>query len=265
MVEVVFNHATVREKADMLVFLDLCAARDLRTVSIWGNEIEKVGETAALQALRAGDFTVSGYNRIGPFTPEGLAAAAGELERAARCGADHVFVFTGGFRDAERDLGEARSRVADTMAVLLEQARKIGVTLALEPLHPMLVGDRTLIASLTEANDICDALGAGIGVVVDVHHVWWDTRLCSEIARAGRAGRILGFHVNDWLVPTRHLLTDRGMMGDGVIDLAAIYRLVRDAGFSGPVEVEIFSSDWWSRAPAEVIDTALRRCRDIFG
>lgn len=265
MVEVVINHATVRQKADMLAFLDLCAARDLRTVSIWGDEIGKVGEKAALQALRAADFTVSGYNRIGPFTSEGLAAAEGELERAARCGADHVFVFTGGFRGGERDLAEARNRVADTIAALLESARKIGVTLALEPLHPMLVGDRTLIASLTEANHICDELGAGIGVVVDVYHVWWDTRLASEIARAGRAERILGFHVNDWLVPTGDLLTDRGMMGDGVIDLAGIFGLVREAGFSGPVEVEIFSADWWSRAPEEVIDTALRRCREIFG
>lgn len=265
MVEVVFNHATLREKADMPAFLDLCAARGLNTVSIWGDEIGKTDEKAALQALRAGDFTVSGYNRIGPFTPVGLAAAEGELERAVRCGADHVLVFTGGFRDGERDLDAARNRVVDTIADLLEQARRIGATLALEPLHPMLAGDRTLIASLTEANDICDSLGAGIGVVVDVYHVWWDARLASEIARAGRAGRILGFHVNDWLVPTRDLLTDRGMMGDGVIDLAGLHRLVRDAGFSGPVEVEIFSSDWWSRDPAEVIDTALRRCRDIFG
>ncbi|MHC5652977.1 sugar phosphate isomerase/epimerase family protein [Stappia sp.] len=265
MTGVVFNHATVRERADMLTFLDLCAGRGLDTVSIWGNEIDKVGEARALEAIRAHGLSVAGYNRIGPFTAEGLGAAEAELERAARFGADHVFLFTGGLEEGARDLPGARQRAEETIAGLLERARRVGVKLAIEPLHPMLVGDRTLISSLSHANDICDRLGEGIGVVVDVHHLWWDERLEAEIARAGRAGRLLGFHVNDWLVPTRHLLTDRGMMGDGVIDLPGIEAMMRRAGFGGPVEVEIFSSTWWQRDPAEVMDIALDRCARIFG
>lgn len=262
---IVFNHATVRERADMLTFLELCAERGLDTVSIWGNEIEKVGEAAALAALRSHGLAVSGYNRIGPFTSEGLARAEAELDRAARFGADHVFLFTGGFAGGERDLAGARSRAEEAIAGLLPLARERGLKLAIEPLHPMLTGDRTVISSLAHANDICDRLGDGIGVVIDVHHLWWDDRLEAETLRAGRAGRILGFHVNDWLVPTRHLLTDRGMMGDGVIDLPEMERLIRRAGFTGPVEVEIFSSYWWQRDPAEVLDIALDRCARLFG
>ncbi|WP_417725258.1 sugar phosphate isomerase/epimerase family protein [Salipiger sp.] len=265
MAGIVFNHATVRERADMLAFLDLCAGRGLDCVSIWGNEIDRVGEDRALAALRSHGMTVSGYNRIGPFTPEGLAGAEAELNRAARFGADHVFLFTGGFVDGHTDLPAARRHAEEVTARLLEIARPLGLKLAIEPLHPMLVGDRTVIASLGHANDLCDRLGDGVGVVIDVHHLWWDDRLEAEVMRAGRAGRILGFHVNDWLVPTRHLLTDRGMMGDGVIDLPRMERLVRRAGFSGPVEVEIFSTEWWARDPAEVMDIALDRCARIFG
>ncbi|WP_163849105.1 sugar phosphate isomerase/epimerase family protein [Pseudooceanicola aestuarii] len=265
MSDVVINHATVRERADMLAFLDLCAQRGLTEVSIWGNEIDRVGEEAALAALARHDMRVAGYNRIGPFTADGLSRAEAELARAARFGADHVFVFTGGLARRGETLAEARDRAEAVIADLLDMARAAGVTLALEPLHPMLMGDRTMIASLTHANDLCDRLGAGIGVVIDVHHLWWDDRLPAEIARAGRAGRILGFHVNDWLVPTRHLLTDRGMMGDGVIDLPGIAAMMRAAGYNGPVEVEIFSADWWARDPGEVMDTALARCARIFG
>lgn len=265
MTEIVFNHATVRERADMLRFLDLCAERGLRTVSIWGNEIDKVGETRALEGLKAHGMSVSGYNRIGPFTPEGLGRARAELERAARFGADHVFLFTGGFEEGQHDLPGARGRAEAAISELLPMARDLGLKLAIEPLHPMLVGDRTVISSMSHANDICDRLGEGLGVVIDVHHVWWDETLDTEIKRAGQAGRILGFHVNDWLIPTRHLLTDRGMMGDGVIDLAGIERMVRGAGFDGPVEVEIFSREWWQRDPAEVLDIAMGRCREIFG
>lgn len=262
--DIAINHATVREKADMLAFIDLCAARNLRAVSIWGDEIDKVGEAAAQAALQQAGMTVYGYNRIGPFIACELDKAPAQLEQAARFGADHVLVFTGGLVEGEHDLKATRRRHEDIIGGLLDQARQSGVKLALEPLHPMLVGDRTTLASLSHANAICDALGDGIGIVIDVHHVWWDERLEEEVARAGKAGRILGFHVNDWLVPTRHLLRDRGMMGDGIIDLPYIDGLVRATGFNGPVEVEIFSDDWAARDPAFVLDTVVQRCTQIF-
>lgn len=264
MVKIVFNHATVRERADMLEFLDLCADRDVKTVSIWGNEIQKVGQENALRRMRDLGLTASGYNRIGPYDQAGLNAAEAELERAALFGCDHVFLFTGGLPEGMTDLGDARKRAEDITAGLLEKARAIGVSLAIEPLHPMLTGGRTVISTMAQANDICEQLGEGIGVVVDVHHVWWDPQLSAEVRRAGEAGRILGFHVNDWLVPTKDMLRDRGMMGDGVIDLAGIEAMVRRSGFSGPIEVEIFSDHWWARDPAEVLDIAIERCNALF-
>jgi sugar phosphate isomerase/epimerase len=264
MTDIVFNHATVRERADMLTFLRLCSERGLQTVSIWGDEIAKVGETDALSVLNDFGMTVSGYNRVGPLAADALERAEAELERAARFKADHVFLFTGGLRENEKDLSCARRRIEDLVGHVLERARNIGVKLAIEPLHPMLTGDRTVISSLSHANSLCEALGPGIGVVVDVYHCWWDERLAAEIEGAGKAGRLFGFHVNDWLIPTRHLLTDRGMMGDGIIDLRGIHSMMRRAGFDGAVEVEIFSTDWWSREPAEVLDIALDRCRSLF-
>ncbi|MCB1972410.1 MAG: sugar phosphate isomerase/epimerase, partial [Geminicoccaceae bacterium] len=175
-------------------------------------------------------------------------------------GADHVMLFTGGLPQGDRDLAGHRARLEEMLAGLLGHARACGVKLALEPLHPMLCGDRTILTSLSEANDLCDRLGQGIGVVVDVYHVWWDARLEHEIARAGEAGRILGFHVNDWLVPTRDILRDRGMMGDGVIDIPPIRRKVEAQGFDGFHEVEIFSKDnWWKRDIDDVLSTCIER------
>ena len=108
------------------------------------------------------------------------------------------------------------------------------------------------------ANDLCDELGDGVGIAVDAYHVWWDPNLEKEIKRA--AGRIIAFHVCDWLVPTEHLLLDRGMMGDGVIDLPDLRRMVEEAGYDGLIEVEIFSAkNWWNKPGDEVIDTMIRR------
>jgi sugar phosphate isomerase/epimerase len=130
--------------------------------------------------------------------------------------------------------------------------------LAIEPLHPMTAADRCVVTTLDQALDLCDDLG--VGVAVDVYHVWWDPALKSAIARAGP--RILTYHVCDWLVPTTDLVADRGMMGDGIIDLRGIRAMVEAAGYAGHCDVEIFSArNWWTRNPAEVLRVCVERYR----
>jgi sugar phosphate isomerase/epimerase len=123
----------------------------------------------------------------------------------------------------------------------------------------MYAADRACVNTMEQANDLCDALGAGVGIACDVYHVWWDPNLEREIRRAGRE-RLLAFHICDWLVPTRDLLLDRGMMGDGVIDIRKIRGWVEAAGYAGDHEVEIFSAaNWWQRSPGEVVETCKER------
>jgi sugar phosphate isomerase/epimerase len=160
-----------------------------------------------------------------------------------------------------KDLRYSRDRIRESISIILPEARAAGVPLAIEPLHPMQAADRACINTLEQALDICDALGDGIGVAVDVYHVWWDPKLEEQIARAG-SKRILAYHICDWLVPTRDLLNDRGMMGDGVIDLRKVRTWIEAAGYSGFHEVEIFSElDWWKRDPDEVLKTCRERHR----
>src|SRR5262249_9139533 len=145
-----------------------------------------------------------------------------------------------------KDLPGARRAIEDGIAELLVHARQVGLPLALEPLHPMYAADRAAVNTLAQALDIAERVDPGataLGGAVDVYHVWWDPELYAAIARAGR--RILAYHVSDWLVPTRDLLNDRGMMGDGVIDLRRIRSAVEAAGFTGFIEAEIFSDRWW--------------------
>ena len=60
------------------------------------------------------------------------------------------------------------------------------------------------------------------------------------------------------------MLLDRGMMGDGVVDLRNIRRAVEAAGYAGACEVEVFSAEnWWKRDPDEVLDTMVRRFRTL--
>jgi sugar phosphate isomerase/epimerase len=198
------------------------------------------------------------------------------VDEAKTLGAACLVLVVGGLPGAlqghaeHKDLSASRNDVRDGIAATLEYARQMAMPLAIEPLHPMYAADRACINTLEQALDLCDALDPGgaqapgqaaLGVAVDVYHVWWDPKLRGQIARAGRS-RLLAFHVCDWLTPTRDLLNDRGMMGDGVIDIPLIRGWVEDAGFAGYSEVEIFSAEnWWKRDGGEVLDTCISRHR----
>jgi sugar phosphate isomerase/epimerase len=193
------------------------------------------------------------------------------LDEACELGAACLVLVVGGLpgalagRPAHKDLAGARAQVAEGVAALLADARERGMPLAIEPLHPMYAADRACINTLEQALDLCDALdparSGALGVAVDAYHVWWDPKLARQIERAGRE-RLLALHVCDWLVPTTDLLEDRGMMGDGVIDLRSLRALVEAQGYAGYSEVEIFSArNWWLRDGGEVLDTCIDRHR----
>ena len=192
------------------------------------------------------------------------------VDEALTLGARCLILVVGGLptqRDGKigsKDLAGAREMVRDGIGELLGYASAAGMPLAIEPLHPMYAADRACVNTMEHANDLCDELGAGVGIAVDVYHVWWDPHLEREIARAAGAtpSRLLAYHICDWLVPTTDLLTDRGMMGDGVIDLPLIRSWMEAHGYRGFHEVEIFSANnWWKRDPDEVLATCKVRHR----
>jgi sugar phosphate isomerase/epimerase len=179
------------------------------------------------------------------------------IDEAAAIGAACLVLVCGGLPPGSRDLPGARAMVRDGLAAVLGAARAAGVRLAIEPLHPMTCADRSVIATLGQALDLCDELGDGVGVAVDVYHVWWDPQVASQIQRAGQ--RIYAFHTCDWRVPTRDLVFDRAMPGDGVIDIVGLRRAVQAAGYRGRLEMEILSTEWWARDPDEVLQICKAR------
>jgi sugar phosphate isomerase/epimerase len=268
------NWATVRERWDLRQAIEGCARHGIPGIAPWREPLQALGAGEVARLIRDHGLAVSGLCRAGMFAAAdaaGLQAAIDEVRRAideaAAIEAPCLIVVAGGMPAGSKDLQLARRRARDGIAAVLPHARAAGVALAIEPLHPMYAADRCCISTLAQANDLCadvdpDGEG-GIGVAIDVYHVFWDPDLEREIARAGAASRILAFHVCDWLVPTRDLLLDRGMMGDGVIDIRRIRGLVEAAGYAGLVEVEIFSRDWWRRDPDEVLRIIAARYRTV--
>jgi sugar phosphate isomerase/epimerase len=263
------NLATVRQQWNLRQAVEACARNGITAVDPWRDQVAVLGLAESERVIKANGMRVSGYCRGGMFPAADAAkrqAAIDDnkraIDEAATLGAECLVLVAGGLPQGSRDIGAARTMVADGLAAILPHARACRVPLALEPLHPMYAGDRACVNTLSQALDLAEALGAGAGVAIDTYHVWWDPQLEAQIARAGRAKKILTYHICDWLVPTRDLLLDRGMMGDGVIDLARIGLWVEQAGYRGCAEVEIFSKlDWWTRPGEEVLRTCIERFR----
>ena len=267
------NWATVRERWDLGQTIDGCVRHGIPGIAPWREPVQALGVAEAGRRIRDAGLRVSGYCRAGLFPAadrRGLQAAIDDsrraIDEAAALGAECLVILGGGMPAGSKDLALARGQARDGLAAILPHARELAVPLAIEPLHPMYAADRCCISTLKQANDLCEELDpdreGGLGVAIDVYHVFWDPELERQVRRAGAARRILAFHVCDWLVPTRDLLLDRGMMGDGVIDIPRIRGLVEDAGYEGLIEVEIFSKlDWWQRDPDDVLAIIAERYR----
>ena len=259
------NGATVKERWGLHEIVDGCARHGISAVAPWRDQVAAVGLEASARLIRDAGLRVSSLCRGGSFTVGAdlnLDDNRRAVDEAVALGAECLVLVVGGLVEGSNDLGESRRRVAEAIERLLEYARPRQVPLALEPLHPMAAADRGCINTLEQALDLCDRLGDGLGVAIDAHHVWWDPKLSHQIARAG--SRILAYHVCDWLVPTTDLVADRGMPGDGVIELRRLREMVERAGYDGCCEIEIFSTrNWWRRDPDEVLPICLERYRTV--
>jgi sugar phosphate isomerase/epimerase len=262
------NSATVKAWS-LQQLVDGCARAGITAVVPWRDIVQAVGNAQAGRIIRDAGLVATGLCRGGlfPAADEAGRRAAIEdnkraVEEAAAIGAPCLVLIAGGLPKGSKDLAGAHAQVRDGLAALLPYAKQAGVALAVEPLHPMYAADRACINTLAHANDLCDALGPDLGIALDAYHVWWDPDLPRQIARAGK--RIISYHVCDWLVPTTDFLLDRGMMGDGVIDLRTLRKLVEATGYSGYVDVEIFSANnWWKRDPYEVLQVCLERFHTV--
>ena len=261
------NTATLGFQAPIGEVIDAVARAGFGVIAPWRREVEGNDVKLIAKHIRDAGLALSGYCRS-TYIPAldaqsfrtNIESNKRALDDAATLGAPCFVMVVGGLPAGSKDLRAARRQVKEASAELVEYGHKVGVKIALEPLHPVYAADRSCLTLLSEALDWCDEIDdPWIGVAIDCYHVWWDPHLIRDIARA--KNRIFAYHVCDWLVPTTDVLNDRGMMGDGVIDLKAIRSAVETAGYAGAVEVEIFSSgNWWKRSMAETLAV----CRERF-
>jgi sugar phosphate isomerase/epimerase len=273
------NTATVRKQGDLAQIVDACAKHGIRAIDPWRDQVATIGLDRAAKVIKDAGIELTGYCRGGMFTADEKHRNEARddnrrcVDEARALNAPCIVLVVGGLPQYSRpgsapskNIVNARAQVDDAIAEMMEYAKQADMPLAIEPLHPAYAADRACVNTTEQALDICDRLDPNrsgmLGVALDVYHIWWDPELLPQIARAGK-DRLMAFHVCDWLVPTKDILNDRGMMGDGVIDIKSVRSAVEAQGFAGYSEIEIFSQGWWDRPMDEVLQVCIERHRTV--
>ncbi|MGN7199979.1 sugar phosphate isomerase/epimerase family protein [Arthrobacter sp. SAFR-044] len=265
------NSATTK-KWTLAEVVEGCVKAGIPAIGPWRDRVAEAGLDKAARLIKDAGLRVSSLCRGGFLTAadaEGQAAALADnraaILEAVALDTRELFLVVGGLAPGERDVVAARQRVADRLADLVPFAEENGVRLVLEPLHPMYAADRALISTLGQALDLAAPFeSATVGVAFDTFHVWWDPELKAQIERAGREHRIASYQVCDFNMPiAADPLLSRGYMGDGVVDFATIGAWVRDAGYTGDIEVEIFNQEIWDTDGNTVLATVKERYAEL--
>ncbi|WP_346206875.1 sugar phosphate isomerase/epimerase family protein [Caldifermentibacillus hisashii] len=240
-----------------------CVRHGISSIGLWRDKIAEIGLDESKRVIKDTGLQVSSIIKGGMFpskTDADFQKMIDEnyraIEECAELGAK-VLVTVGG-ELPYKNLQRAWEQFAEGVDKVVSYAKSCGVIIGLEPLHPMYAADRSILCSLGHAVDIAKNYDPSVvGVIVDVFHVWWDPDLYNQISRASE--HIVGFHVSDWLVPLPHMLNGRGLMGDGIIEIEKIRKAVDEAGYKGPIEVEIFNEELWSKSGDEVVELVKKR------
>ena len=241
------------------VAIEKYAEAGIGGITVWrqsleGRSVARIGDWIrqnglAIVSLCRGGFFASSTKHGREMAIEDNRLA---IREAAELGAPLIVLVCGAVPG--QPLEESRKQIADGIAAVIPLAEEYNIRLAIEPLHPMYADDRSAINTMASANGVCDQLNHPlVGIAVDVYHVWWDPDLFAQLRLAGEKKRLFAFHVSDWKTPTVDLLNDRGLMGEGCVDIKDIRGVVEANGFEGFHEVEIFSNDWWSRDQDEFL------------
>ena len=237
----------------------------IHNIGLWVEPVMEAGTTKTRQLLDDNGLTATSMSRVGFLankTGQELRDAQDHCRRALEMCAElsipTLAFVAGGLPPENRSVRQAEARVRETLDVLERDIIASGTRVLLEPIHPLFVNDRSMVTTTGQALRMLEGLDAKyFGVLLDSWATFWDPELEDSIARAGAENRIGGWQINDFALPLPYPnnMNSRLMPGDGTIDLVSITRWILDAGYTGPIEVEVFNDEIW----AQPIDTILEQ------
>ena len=243
------------------------AALGVDTIEVVEAKLDQARFAEQMASIAAAGLKISGVqptvrtffgSRMTPdpkSVEERVAQLRGSIERLAKFAPGVPFITNVGAHP-QGDMADAMKVTSARLKELASVANHHGVKLALEPLNPTSVNVESAIWTIGQALDVIEATERDeVGLCLDYWNIWQNEGVDAAIRRAG--DRIFTVQASDWRTPRS--FADRIVPGAGVIPLDKLIRATRDAGFTGPYVVEIFSSDVADSLYDTDLDDVIRR------
>jgi len=242
----------------------------VKGISIWRNALENQDLSTVNRRVKSAGLETVSLVRGGFFTgntKEERQRAIDEnkkvIEEAAQIGAPLVVLVCGATPGLS--IKENLKQIQEGIEVVVPFAASHQVKLGIEPLHPMYADKRSAVSSLRVANQLALAINSRqVGVTIDVFHVWWEDDLDEQIKICAKNNKLFSYHICDWKLDMSDMLNDRGLMGDGIINVREITKSVEETGFRGYHEVEIFSNQYWKMDQNEFLNLIVTRYKQTY-
>ena len=218
--------------------IEAVAGLGVTNASLTGRKVRESGaEAVAAAARRHGVRVVTTTGALGLDLRPGADVAAGlrtaeeDIDNAACLGAGAVYGLTGPRTSA--DWAVSATAYGQAIGGLVEYAAGRGIVLAVEPTN-WLYADISFVHSFHDALRL--ARPAGMGVCLDLFHVWTEGELRAELLKHGDA--VAHVQLSDMVLGDR-ALPCRAVPGEGGIPLAELVQWVLEAGYPGVFECEL--------------------------
>ncbi len=238
----------------------------LTAIGLWRRKFDACGEAESLELLRASELDVTTVSFAGGFTgsqgiefQDALDDAWQAVFTAASVGA-RTLVIAPGSRGRYTDRHELRV-IVKAIRELAIGADELGINLAVLPMAAQFAHRWTTLHSLDAAWDLVNRVGRdNVGMVYDTFHFGHDRELLKRLPRFSSAISVV--QVSDTM-PSPQNCYDRCLPGDGSVPLAEIMTTLIDSGFQGDIDIQLWSSDVWGKAPLDVLTACRERMQDL--
>ncbi|MFH1919230.1 MAG: sugar phosphate isomerase/epimerase family protein [Planctomycetota bacterium] len=222
------------------------AATAIPAIGVWRQKLSDCGEARGIELLAESGLRVSHLFWAGGFTgSDGRSFRASvddavEALRTANALRTGTLVVYSGAR-AGHTFNHARRLIREALKELAPLAAELGVSLAVEPMHPGCAAEFTFITDVDEVLDLLEAVGSEqVKIVFDTYHLGQDRQILDRIPEI--APRVAIVQLGDAREPPDGE-QNRCRLGDGAVPLKEIVDALAAAGYDGFYDVELLGEE----------------------
>jgi sugar phosphate isomerase/epimerase len=223
-------------------------AAGIRSIGVWRRKLCDFGEERGIELLRESRLAVSSLSSAGGFTGsdgqtfrEAMDDALAAVRQAAEMRAGCLVVVTGS--QAGHIFNHARRLLCDALRELGDAAGRLGLSIALQPMHRRPVERWSFLTTLGKTLELlalCDH--PRVGMVFDFFHVWREPDLTARIPQIVPWIKLAA--LCDAVAPAG-CDDDRCLPGRGDLPVVGLVEALESSGYRGAYEVQILSDRCW--------------------